>query len=93
MIKKFSILLFGVISPIILIQLYNYYFQIAGNWLEDYQNYFKVGFLIVSILSTVGLVLIAKKEKNYLWLSCSIILLVLLLAYLYFALVIINTSL
>lgn len=93
MVKKISVLLLLVITPVILIQLYNYYFEYAGNWLEDYQNYFKLGFLIISILSTGWLVIRSKKERNNIWLAFSIILLILLLGYLYFALIIINTSL
>lgn len=93
MIKKLSILLFLIITPVILIQLYNHYFEYAENWLGDYQNYFKLGFLIISILGSLWLILISKKERNIIWLSCSIVLLLLLLAYLYFALIIINTSL
>jgi hypothetical protein len=92
MTKKLTVLFLAVIAPIILIQLYNYYFQYAGNWLEDYQNYFKLGFLVISILGTGWLALMAKKDKSYIWLGFSIILLTSLLFYLYFAVAIINTS-
>jgi hypothetical protein len=90
--KKLSILSFLVILPVVLIQLYTYYFEFAGNWLEDYRNYFKLGFLMISILGTGWLIFISKKEKNIIWLIGSAILLILLLAYLYFAIIIINTS-
>jgi hypothetical protein len=90
--KKLGVLLFLVILPIVLIQFYTYYFEFAGNWLEDYRNYFKLGFLVVSILSTGWLAVISKKEKSWVWFSLSLVLLILLLAYLYFAIIIINTS-
>lgn len=90
--KKILMLCFLVILPVALIQLYTHFFEFAGNWLEDYRNYFKLGFLIVSILGTAWLAVISKKEKSHIWFLFSLILLILLLAYLYFAIIIINTS-
>ena len=92
MAKKLSILLSLVILPNILGIIYDRMFRYAGNWLENYQNYFKIGFIVISIIGTGWLVVIAKKEKSYIWLGFSIILLILLLAYLYAGLIIINTS-
>jgi predicted Na+-dependent transporter len=90
--KKIAILVFLVIFPNVLGQIYDNKFRYAGNWLEDYQNYFKLGFLIISILASAWLLFISKKDKSYIWLTFSVILLILLLIYLYFAVTIINTS-
>lgn len=90
--KKMKILGLLVMLPLLLIQLYTYFFESAGNWLEDYRNYFKVGFLALSIFSSIWLVIISKKEKNWIWFGISTTLLILLLIYLYFALAIINSS-
>jgi len=92
MTKKIKILVLLVVLPLLLGFIYDKFFRYAGNWLEDYQNYFKVGFLVISILSTGWLVLISKKEKSWVWFGCSLALLVLLLVYLFFALAIINSS-
>ncbi len=90
--KKINILVFLVIIPNLLGFVYDRLFRHAGNWLEDYQNYFKVGFLVISILATGWLIVLAKKGKNYIWLTCSLILLILLLVYLFFGIAIINSS-
>ena len=90
--KKIKILLSLVILPILLGFIYDKLFRYAGNWLEDYQNYFKIGFLVLSIISTAWLALISKKDKSWVWLVVSLILLVLLFVYTLFALVIINSS-
>ena len=90
--KKIKILSLLIILPHLLALAYDKQFRYSGNWLEGYQNYFKLGFLAISILGAGWLVAIAKKEKSYIWLACSVILLVLLLFYLYLAVAIINTS-
>lgn len=90
--KKLVIVVFLVVLPNLLSFVYDKMFRYSGNWLEDYQNYFKVGFLIISILGTAWLAVISKKEKNYIWLFFSLILLILLLVYLFFGLAIINSS-
>lgn len=92
MTKKLNILVFLVIIPVLLIQIYTKYFEFAGNWLEDYRNYFKFGFLVLSLISTGWLVLVSKKDKNYGWLWFAVGLLILLLIYLYFAIAIVNSS-
>ncbi len=90
--KKILILVFLVLLPNALSFVYDQLFRLSGNWLEDYQNYFKVGFLILSIIGAIWLVVISKKGKNYIWLVFSILILIALLAYLYLAFAIINSS-
>jgi len=93
MTKKQKILAFLVILPNILAYVYDYFFNQSANWLEDYQNYFKIGFIIISLLSSLWLVYISKKEKNVMWLIFSIILLIFLSVYLYFAIAVASSSL
>jgi predicted Na+-dependent transporter len=92
MLKKISILLLLIILPNILAFIYDNLFRYSGNFLEDYQNYFKIGFIVVSIISTIWLMVISKKGKNYIWFGLSLVLLVLLLIYLYLGLAVINMS-
>jgi cytochrome bd-type quinol oxidase subunit 2 len=92
MTKKQKVLTYLIAIPVILIQVYNFYFQYASNWLEDYQNYFKLTFLTISIIGSIWLIMISKKDKTNIWLALSVILLVLLLLYLYIAITIIKTS-
>jgi len=96
--KKLNILIFGVTFPFILMYIYDYFFQSAGNWggnwfwLEDYQSYFKISFLLFSIVSSIKLITISKKEKNWFWFTPSILLLISLIFYLYMALVYVNLT-
>ncbi len=90
--KKIIVLLSLVILPVVLIQVYTFYFEFAGGFLEQYRNYFKVGFLLTSIIGSIWLVVVSKKEKQYTWLVFSILLLIALLIYLYMGLAIINMS-
>ena len=92
MIKKLSILLFAIIVPNILSFIYDRMFRYSGNWQEDYQNYFKLGLLIISVFGAGWLVFIAKNEKSYIWLVFSGTLLLFLSIYLYFGVAIINSS-
>jgi predicted Na+-dependent transporter len=92
MLKKISILLFTIILPLALAQTYAKYFDFAGGWLEQNRNYFKIGFLLTSIFGNIWLIVVSKKEKQYIWLVFSILLLIALLIYLYMGIAIINMS-
>ena len=90
--KKLYILLILIVLPEILGFIYDALFRYSGNFLEVYQNYFKVGFLLTSIVGSIWLIVVSKKEKQYIWLAFSTVLLIVLLIYLYMGLVIINMS-
>ncbi len=90
--KKWLIFIFLVILPFVLGIFYDKKFEYAGNWLEDYQNYFKVGFLLVSITSSAWLALIAKKEKNIFLLVVSVIIFIILSYILYLGINLISIS-
>jgi hypothetical protein len=83
MTKKQKILWFLIVLPLVLGFVYDKLFRYSGNWLEDYQNYFKFGFILLSLGSSIWLLIIAKKEQNKTWLSFSILSCILLLVYLY----------
>ena len=91
--KKFlliSILL--IFIPNLLGYIYDKLFRYSGNWLEDYQNHFKFSFLVISILGTVWLIILSKKEKKYIWLMFSVLVLLALLFYLYMGYAVVNMS-
>ncbi len=92
MTKKQKVLVFCIILPLTLIPIYNQLFQRSANWLEEYQNYFKVGFLLLAVVGDIWLLLISKSEKKIIWLTASVVLLILLIVYCYFALAIANSS-
>ena len=79
MTKTQKIFGFLVVLPLILAYWYDRQFEYSGNWLEDYQNHFKLGFLIVSIVSTLWIIILSKKENNYLWLITSIVIFLILI--------------
>ena len=81
--KKPAILIFLIILPQILARIYHYNFQSAGNWLEDYEGVFQVGFIIISLLGSFWLTKISNREKNKAWLFSSSILTLALAVYLY----------
>ncbi|PIR96025.1 MAG: hypothetical protein COT92_03280 [Candidatus Doudnabacteria bacterium CG10_big_fil_rev_8_21_14_0_10_42_18] len=90
--KKLKILIFLVISPLVLAYLYDRQFEYAGNWLEDYQNHFKFGFVLISAISSAWIGVIAKKEKDNLWLALSIIIFMILAYIFYLGLNVVNIS-
>ncbi|MFA5990985.1 MAG: hypothetical protein WC794_01920 [Candidatus Doudnabacteria bacterium] len=92
MTKKLNILIFLVIIPNIMAVVYDKLFRYSSNWFEDYQNFFKLGFVIISVISTGWLVLLSKKDKSYGWLWFAVGLLILLIIYLYFAIAVVNSS-
>jgi len=92
MTKKISIFVFLVVIPNLLGWIYDKIFRYSGNFFEQYQNYFKLGFLIISVLSTGWLIVISKKERSYIWLWLFIVLFILLAIYLFFAIAVINSS-
>lgn len=92
MTKKQKVLLILVIIPLCLAFLYNRFFEYAGNWLEDYQNYFKTAFLLISIFGSLWLIKVSRTEKNYLWFIFSIILTILLAIVLYIGIAFIHIS-
>ena len=92
MTKKLKILILLVFIPNILSIIYDRLFRYSANWLEDYQNYFKLSLVILSIIGTIWLVFISKKEKSYGWFWATLSLLIILIIYLYFAVAVINSS-
>lgn len=92
MTKKQKILGFFVILPLVLAYSYNKYLVYSGNWLEDYQNHFKVVFLLISICSSLWLAIISKKEKDFKWFVFSVSVFVILLYVLYVGLNFVSIS-
>ena len=64
MTKKQKVLVFGVVLPLVLFYLYDMLFRRSGNWLEDYQNNFKIGFLAISVLGAGWLTRLSWLEKS-----------------------------
>lgn len=90
--KKQKIFWFLVVLPEVVANLYSRIFEYSGNWLEDYKLYFIVGFSLISILSSSWLILVSFKEKNFIWLIFSSIVLIGLIIYLYLGLAIVNMN-
>ena len=96
MTKKQKILIFLVILPLVLAYLYNRQFEYSGNWLEDYQNHFKFGFVFISIFSTAWLIKLTydnPSPRSKVWLATEIILLIGLVIYTYLGAAFINFNL
>ncbi len=93
MTKKINILIFFIILPLILIQVYSHFFEFSGNWLEDSKNYLKMGFLIISLLGSIKLFFLSKINKDRVWLILTVLIFILLLLYGIIALLLINSSL
>ncbi len=90
--KKLKILFLGIILPVSLTYVYDYFFRSAGNWLEDYQNYFLFGLLLIALIEACHLVLTSYEEKSRVWLVLSVILLIIMAIYFYFAMAFANVS-
>lgn len=96
MTKKQKIFGFLVILPLILVYLYDSFFDYSGNWLEDYQYYFKFGFFFIAIFGTAWLVKLTYKAQGFgskIWLFLEVILLLALLVYAYLGAALINFNL
>ncbi len=85
MTKKQKILVFLILTPVLLINLYSKIFNYSSNWFEYNQNFIKIIFLVIATLSSFWLMVISKKESNKLWFSVSLVMAVILLVYLYIA--------
>jgi hypothetical protein len=85
MTKKQKILVFLILTPVLIVNLYNKIFNYSSNWFEHNQNFIKIIFLIISTLSSFWLMVVSKKESNKLWFSVSLVITAILLVYLYSA--------
>jgi len=92
MTKKQKILGFLVLMPIILANLYNKYFERTSDWRENYQNHIKITLLLVSLISSIWIIIIAKKDQSKLWMILGILLTICLAIYLYIGVSIISMS-
>lgn len=79
-----------IIIPILLSYGYNFYFNNSGNWLETYQNQFKIGFLILSLASSIWLLLKSVQTKSKIWVTISTILIIGLTIFIYLSISIIR---
>jgi len=96
MTKKQLISILIIFIPLILIQVYDGLFYNSGDWTEDYQNYFKFGFLLLSLVGIIALIfssrVIEKYSLRYFWYALSGVLLILWIFYFVLAGIIVNMS-
>lgn len=92
MTKKLKILSLGIVLPALLAYLYNIVIDHPGNWLEDYANTIKMGLLIISLISSIYLGIVSKKENNNIWLSISIFFVCILIILIYLAYAVISIT-
>ncbi len=90
--KKQKTLLVFVTVPLVLAWLYNQTFSDSGNWLEDYQNFFKIGFVTLSLIGSIRLFVLARKDKSNLWLIFSVLISLAIVVFLYLGMSITNIS-
>ncbi len=89
--EKINIIFFLVLLPLIAGFLYDKAFSYSGNGLEDHQNNFKIGFILISLMGVIWLCVIFRKEKKYIWFSLFFLIGIAMVIFLYFAFAIINT--
>lgn len=92
MTKKQKILGFLVFLPILTVNLYDKAFKYTGDWRENYQNHIKISLLLVSLISSIWIIIIAKEDQSKPWMILGILLTICLAIYLYIGVSLISMS-